>query len=121
MSEQQTDIDVNARLREFVDAIKASNQYQTYREARERLDGDEDAQQLLKTYQQKQMQLQRGGHDPDLMEELRDLRQQLDDNETISTYMQAEEELVTMLERTNDAISDKIGEEFARSMGGGCC
>ncbi|MFW5978394.1 MAG: halo-CC-star protein HcsL [Halohasta sp.] len=121
MSEQQTDVDVNARLREFVDAIQDCEQYQTFVDAREQLDDDEQAQELLKTYQQTQMQLQRGGHDPDRMEELRDLRQQLDDNETISTYMEAEEAFVELLDRTNDVISDKIGEEFARSMGGGCC
>jgi len=55
------------------------------------------------------------------MAELRDLQQQMDDDETISAYMEAEEEFIALLERTNDVISEKIGEEFARSVGGGCC
>ena len=120
MSEQQT-VDVNDALREFVDAIKDCEQYRTFREARQRLDEDEDAQQLLQTYQQKQIQLQRSGHDPEIMAELRDVKSEMDDNETISDYMQAEEALIAMLNRTNDVISERIDEEFARSTGGGCC
>ncbi|MCU4718803.1 halo-CC-star protein HcsL [Halapricum hydrolyticum] len=120
MSEHQT-ADVNAALRAFVDAIEDCERYRTFREARERLDEDEDAQQLLQTYQQKQIQLQRGGHDPEIMAELREVKSEMDDNETISEYMQAEEELIDLLDRTDDVISDRIGEEFARSTGGGCC
>jgi len=119
MSEQQT-ADVNARLREFVDAIQDSNQYQTFVDARERLDDDQEAQRLLRTYQQKQAQLQRGGFDQETMAELRDLKAEMDDNEIISAYIEAEETFIALLERTNDVISEKIGEEFARSMGG-CC
>ncbi|EMA40237.1 halo-CC-star protein HcsL [Halobiforma nitratireducens] len=120
MSNQQTEPDVNARLREFVDAIKTSDQYETYVDARERLDDDQEAQQLLQRYQQKQARLQRGGFDQDTMAELRELKERMDDDETISAYMQAEAALIDLLERTNDVISDRIGEEFARSMGG-CC
>ncbi|AUX08078.1 hypothetical protein AArcSl_0425 [Halalkaliarchaeum desulfuricum] len=122
MSEQQSTHDeVNARLHEFVEAIRDSKQYRRFVDARERLDDDEGAQQLLRRFQQKQMQLQRGGHDPEVMAELRDIQQEMNDDETISEYMQAEEELIALLDRTNDVISDRIGEEFARSMGGGCC
>lgn len=120
MSEQQN-VDVNARLRAFVDAIQDSEQYRTFTETRERLDEDEHAQQLLQTYQQKQIQLQRGGHDQEVMAELREIKDKMDDNETISEYMQAEKALIDLLERTNDVISERIGEEFARSTGGGCC
>jgi cell fate (sporulation/competence/biofilm development) regulator YlbF (YheA/YmcA/DUF963 family) len=119
MSEQQT-TDVNAALRKFVDAIQDSNQYQTFVDARERLDDDQEAQQLLRTYQRKQAKLQRSGFDEETMAELRDLQEEMDDNETISAYMEAEEEFISLLEQTNDVISEKIGEEFARSMGG-CC
>lgn len=120
MSEQQT-VDVNAALREFVDAIQDSKQYRRFVEARERLDDDQEAQQLLRTFQQKQAQLQRGGFDEETMAELREIQDEMDDNEVIGEYTQAESELIAMLDRTNDVISDRIGEEFARSMGGGCC
>jgi len=120
MSEQQT-VDVNDALREFVDAIKDCEQYRTFREARERLDEDDDAQQLLQTYQEKQIQLQRGGHDQEVMAELRDVKREMDDNETINEYMQAEKTLIELLDQTNDVISERIDEEFARSTGGGCC
>lgn len=45
----------------------------------------------------------------------------MSNNETIQRQQAAQTELVELLQRTNDAISDEIGEEFARSTGGGCC
>ncbi|MDZ7850106.1 MAG: YlbF family regulator [Halodesulfurarchaeum sp.] len=119
MSEQQTP-DIDTRLRTFVEAIKDSDRYRTFLDAREDLDEDENAQDLLRQYQQKQVLLERGGRDPEVLSELRDVRREMADNETITRYRRAESELIEMLEQTNDAISERIGEEFARSTGG-CC
>lgn len=118
---QSTEVDVENRLREFVDAIEESQQYRTFVDARERLDDDEEAQQLLETFRQKQALLQRGGFNEETMAELRELQQEMNANETIGAYAHAEDELIELLDRTNDVISERIGEEFAQSMGGGCC
>ena len=45
----------------------------------------------------------------------------MEDNETLSDVRAAEAELVALLEQTNDIISEKIGQEFAQTTGGGCC
>ncbi|MEF8893871.1 YlbF family regulator [Halodesulfurarchaeum sp.] len=110
--------DVNAQLCTFIDAIADCEEYRTFREASERLDKDEAAQQLLEASQRKQILLQRGGFDEELKIEPREVQSKMEDNETISEYRQAEEALIELLDRTNDVISDRVGEEFARTTGG---
>jgi len=76
---------------------------------------------LLREYQRKQQQMQRGGFDESVMAELKQLQTEMSNNETIQRQQAAQADLIELLQRTNDAISDEIGEEFARSTGGGCC
>jgi len=76
---------------------------------------------LLREYQRKQQQMQRGGFDESVMAELKQLQTEMSNNETIQRQQAAQADLIELLQRTNDTISDEIGEEFARSTGGGCC
>lgn len=113
--------DVEPKLRAFLETIKRSETYREFVEADERLQDDPDAMALLREYQQKRMGMQRGGFDESAMEELRELRQEMEDDETIQQHRAAQEALVELLQRTNDVISEEIGREFAQSTGGGCC
>ncbi|GAB7089792.1 halo-CC-star protein HcsL [Halorubrum luteum] len=113
--------DVEPKLRAFLEAIKRSETYREFVEADEQLQDDPDALALLREYQQKRMGMQRGGFDESAMAELRDLRQEMDDDETLRRHRAAQEALVELLQETNDVISEEIGREFAQSTGGGCC
>lgn len=122
MSEYTTaTTDVDEQLNEFIEAIVDSEPYQRFLESQRQLKSDEQAQQLLREYQTKQQQLQRSGFDQETMSELRELKADMDDNETLTELRETEDELVSLLEQTNDIISEKIGQEFARTTGGGCC
>ena len=44
----------------------------------------------------------------------------MEENETIQEVSSAENELIALLEETNDIISERIGQEFAQTMGGFC-
>ena len=55
------------------------------------------------------------------MSELRELQEEMNDNDTIQAHREAQEALVELLQETNEVISEKIGREFAQSTGGGCC
>ena len=55
------------------------------------------------------------------MSELQELQTEVSNNDTIQQHRAAEEELVALLEQTNDVISEQIRQEFAQSLGGGCC
>ena len=112
---------VEERLRGFISAITDSETYAEFVAASERLDEDSEATALLREYQQKQRRMQRGGFDDSVMSELRELREEMNDNETIQAQQEAQEALISLLQDTNEVISEQIGEEFAQSTGGGCC
>ena len=119
--EEDVEANVETALREFLDALGESETYQRFVEADEALQDDAGAMALLREYQRKQQQMQRGGFDESVMAELKQLQTELSNNETIQRQQAAQADLIELLRRTNDAISDTIGEEFARSTGGGCC
>ena len=121
--EEDVDVEANveAALHEFLDALSESETYQQFVAADEALQDDDDAMALLREYQRKQQQMQRGGFDESVMAELKQLQTEMSNNETIQRQQAAQADLIELLQRTNDTISDEIGEEFARSTGGGCC
>lgn len=116
-----TEANVEAALRDFLDTLGESETYQRFVSADEALQDDADAMALLREYQRKQQQMQRGGFDESVMAELKQLQTEMSNNETIQRQQAAQTDLIELLQRTNDAVSDQIGEEFARSTGGGCC
>ena len=119
--EEDVEANIEAALHEFLDTLDESETYQRFVAADEALQDDDDAMALLREYQRKQQQMQRGGFDESVMAELKQLQTEMSNKETIQRQQAAQAELIELLKRTNDAISDEIGEEFARSTGGGCC
>ena len=118
---ESVEANVEAALREFLDALGESETYQQFVEADEALQNDADAMALLREYQRKQQQMQRGGFDESVMAELKQLQTEMSNIDTIQRQQAAQADLIELLQRTNDTISDEIDEEFARSTGGGCC
>jgi len=112
---------VEESLQAFIETLRDSETYQQFVDASEQLEADDEAQSLLETYQQKQQQLQGDEFDSSIMSELQELQTELSNNETIQQHQAAQEELVALLEQTNDVISKQIRREFAQSLGGGCC
>ena len=119
--EEDVEANIEAALHEFLDTLDESETYQRFVAADEALQDDDDAMALLREYQRTQQQMQRGGFDESVMAELKQLQTEMSHNETIQRQQAAQADLIELLKRTNDAISDEIGEEFARSTGGGCC
>ncbi|OYR85677.1 hypothetical protein DJ84_02015 [Halorubrum ezzemoulense] len=120
-TEEDVEANIEAALHEFLDTLDESETYQQFVAADEALQDDDDAMALLREYQRKQQQMQRGGFDESVMAELKQLQTEMSNNETIQRQQAAQADLIELLKRTNDAISDEIGEKFARSTGGGCC
>jgi cell fate (sporulation/competence/biofilm development) regulator YlbF (YheA/YmcA/DUF963 family) len=120
-NEEDVEANIEAALHEFLDTLDESETYQRFVAADEALQDDDDAMALLREYQRKQQQMQRGGFDESVMAELKQLQTEMSNNETIQRQQAAQADMIELLKRTNDAISDEIGEEFARSTGGGCC
>lgn len=122
MSEPQSgEPAVEEALQTFLDTIQDSKTFQEFVEAKEQLEADAEAAELHRTYQQKQQELQENVFDQSVMSELRDLQTEVSNDETIQRYQEAQQELIDLLNQTNNVISKQIGEEFAQSVGGGCC
>lgn len=112
---------VEASFQTFVETLTDSETYREFAEVSRALENDSEARALLKEYREKQQRMQRQGFDQSLLSELRDLKSELLDNETIQRHQEAQEALVDFLQETNDVISERIGREFVQSTGGGCC
>ena len=112
---------VEESLQAFIETLRDSATYQQFVDTSEQLEADEEAQSLLEAYQQKQQELQEDEFDSSIMSELQDLQTEVSNNDTIQQHRAAEEELIALLEETNDVISEQIRQEFAQSLGGGCC
>ncbi|MFC4451221.1 MULTISPECIES: halo-CC-star protein HcsL [Halobacteriales] len=122
MSEVRSDEEpVEASFQTFVEMLTDSETYQEFTAASRALENDSEATALLEEYREKQQRMQRDGYDQSLLSELRELKSEMADNETIQRHKDAQETLVDLLQETNDAISEQIGRKFARSTGGGCC
>jgi cell fate (sporulation/competence/biofilm development) regulator YlbF (YheA/YmcA/DUF963 family) len=111
---------VEAKLQAFIEAIEDSETYQQFVAASEQLEADREATELLETYRQKQQQLE-ADFDQELMADLQELQSDIADNAVIQQHQAAQSELVELLQKTNDVISEPLGTEFAQSSGGGCC
>ena len=112
---------IEEQLRTFMETLTDSETYQEFVDASEALNEDSEASALLREFQQKQQQMQRGGFDQSLMSELQDLKAEMAENDTLERHRAAQEALIELLQETNDVISEQIGREFAQSTGGGCC
>ena len=112
---------VETTFETFVETLTDSETYREFAAASRALENDSEATALLREFREKQQRMQRDGFDESLLSELRDLKSEMADNETIQRHQDAQEALVALLQETNDVISDQIGREFAQSTGGGCC
>lgn len=113
--------DPKREAKEFAKAILESGEYKNFITSNEELEKNQSSQNLLRDFQQKQMELRWNGFDPKILEELRDLQMKINKNDTIQNFVNAQQELVDILRRTNNIISEKIGTQFAFFQGGGCC
>ena len=112
---------VEESLQAFIETLRDSATYQQLVDASEQLEADEEARSLLEAYQEKQQELQADEFDPSVMSELQELQSEVSNNDTIQQHRAAQAELAALLEETNDVISERIGQEFAQSLRGGCC
>jgi cell fate (sporulation/competence/biofilm development) regulator YlbF (YheA/YmcA/DUF963 family) len=113
--------DVETELEAFVDELLASETYQALVDAREALEADAEAQELLDAYRETERELQDSEFDASLMSDLRDIQDDLSEIESVTRHREAREAFEKLLAETNDVVSERIGQEFAQTLGGGCC
>lgn len=101
----------------LVDNLGASEAFIRYQQARARLDQDAHAQALLKQLSQEQVEMRKKQADSRLSKEeidsLKALQAQVQDNEAIQVYAQAQQEAVNFLREINGEINQLLGIDFA--------
>ncbi|RDZ44497.1 YlbF family regulator [Haloferax sp. Atlit-10N] len=113
--------DVETELEAFVDELLTCERYQELVEAREALEADAEAQELLDAYRETERELQNGEFDTSLMSELRSIQKDLSELESVRRHREAREAFESLLAETDEIVSERIGQAFAQSIGGGCC
>ncbi|MCM8830690.1 MAG: YlbF family regulator [Candidatus Omnitrophica bacterium] len=113
--------DPKRKAREFAKAIVESPTYKNFIDANKEVQENQELQNLLREFQEKQLELQWKGFDQKILQELRDLQEKLNTNSTFQKFINSQNELVALLRKTNSIISQRIGQEFAQRRGGGCC
>lgn len=105
------------RINAFGNAIVESGEYRTLIQCDEELNKDQAAQDLLREYRLKQLEL-RKGFDRKVLGELNDLEAQLKNNETLAKLEDSQKALAALFKSSNELISEKIGQSFAQRSGG---
>jgi cell fate (sporulation/competence/biofilm development) regulator YlbF (YheA/YmcA/DUF963 family) len=113
--------DVESALDAFVDELRSSEQYQALVDAREELEVDQEAQELLAAYRETERELHDGEFDAALMRDLREIQADLSELESVTRHREARDAFEALLAETDDVVSERIGQAFAQSLGGGCC
>jgi cell fate (sporulation/competence/biofilm development) regulator YlbF (YheA/YmcA/DUF963 family) len=78
-------------------------------------------QELLDAYRETERELQNGEFDTSLMSELRSIQEDLSELESVRQHRDAREAFESLLAETDEIVSERIGQAFAQSLGGGCC
>ena len=105
------------RINAFGKAIVESGEYRKLLQCDEELNKDQGAQDLLKEYRLKQLELQKG-FDRKVLNELNDLEAQMKNNETLANLESSQKALAALFKSSNELISLKIGQSFAQRLGG---
>jgi cell fate (sporulation/competence/biofilm development) regulator YlbF (YheA/YmcA/DUF963 family) len=97
--------------------LSSSEAFTRYERAAQRLKSDQQASGLLEMASQLQSKLRNaqlsGSFDPQELEKLHLLQRQIQQNQTIIDYSQAQQAAVSYLREVNREISQLIGTDFA--------
>lgn len=105
------------RINAFGKAVLESDEYRNLLQCDEALNNDKEAQDLLRDFRLKQLEL-RKGFDREVLGELNEMEERLKKNETLSNLESSQRAIADLFKSSNDLISEKIGMSFAQVRGG---
>jgi cell fate (sporulation/competence/biofilm development) regulator YlbF (YheA/YmcA/DUF963 family) len=108
-------------------AVVATAEYQALNAAEKRYQIDTQARELFGRFQEQQrtvqLMQQLGKATPEEMQHMEELQKNIETNETLTGYFDAQEKLVALLRELNEFISSKLNMDFAEltKPQRGCC
>ena len=112
------------KARSFAQVLASSREFQEFHSTQEKLNQDEEAQSLLKQFQQKQREFQEarmrgGGFSGEAVSEVERLQLKLQSNPTIMEWASAQQDAIGLIQETNQVISEAAGLDFGQSSSSG--
>lgn len=121
MQHQAAEQDVQRQVEAFARAILETPEHRAFMQASDDLQNDREASDLLQQYEHKKAELlEQVGLDTAALNELKAVHDRVRSNATLAAFHSTQSALATLLIQTNDRISEKIGQQFARGHHGGC-
>lgn len=116
------------KARSFAKILASSREFQEFYSTQEKLKQDKEALSLLEQFQRKQQEIQearmrgRGFFSGDELDEIERLQRKLESNSTIMAWAQAQQDVIELIRKTNQVISNAAGFDFGQnSSSGGAC
>lgn len=115
------------KAKSFAKVLASSQESQEFYSVQEKLKQNEEAQSLLEKFQDKQREVweaQMGGRvlSEEAIGEIKKLQLKLQANPTIMEWARAQQDVIGLIQDTNQVISDAVGFDFGQSsLSGGPC
>ncbi|MEF8785875.1 MAG: YlbF family regulator [Haloarculaceae archaeon] len=123
-SPAESDQTVEEMARELGEAITEMPAYQTFREKKEAVEADEEAQAQIEEFEQIReeymMARQTGQAGQDDLRQLQEAQEKLHSIPVMSEFLQAQNDLELRLQALNEHISEPLDVDFGEKAGG-CC
>lgn len=106
-------MDVLSAARRLAQAIQDSEEYRIYQEARQRVDEDAAAREMVRDFRKKSLEIQKqqwAGQEPDSekMNQLERMFELLNYNPTVRDFLAAELKLASLVAEAQKVISDAV-------------
>jgi cell fate (sporulation/competence/biofilm development) regulator YlbF (YheA/YmcA/DUF963 family) len=116
---------VRQAARDFARVLTETPQFKAFEQANDRLNSDEQAQQVLEAFQAKQqslrMMLMLNAASAEETAELERLRGAVLADPSVAAYLQAQQDLTAVCHAAADLLTQRIGMSFTAACGPGCC
>ncbi|MEF8775155.1 MAG: YlbF family regulator [Haloarculaceae archaeon] len=116
--------DVEALARDLGEAITDLPAYRRFEDAREAVEGDEEAQAAIREFEQVREEYllarQTGRAEESDLQELQDAQADLHEIPVMREFLQAQDAVEGRLQALNEAISEPLHVDFGEQAGG-CC
>ena len=111
--------------RDFAAALAETPQFKAFEQAADRFRQDQEAQQVMQAYQQKQHALRAllmlNAVSTEEQAELERLHHVFVTHPIVQNYFEAQTELASLCQTLGDALSESLGLNYAAACGVSCC
>jgi cell fate (sporulation/competence/biofilm development) regulator YlbF (YheA/YmcA/DUF963 family) len=119
------DVEIDQAIKDFAMALTEADVFQVFEVAAQKLRQDQEAQEVIAAFQEKQnslqMMLKLNAVSPEDRGELERLHNAFVSNPTVAAYLEAQENLATTCQAVAQLLNQSTGLSFSTACRPGCC